>query len=424
VFTKQKVVFVYVIFSVCWIIATDIFIHFFHFGGYMQFVISVSKGGIFVILSGIFLYQMLKKGEQLKKTAEDEQQLSTLINSMPDFVCFKDSKGRWLRVNDFGRKLYQLENIDYCGKTDLELGEIVPFFKEAFELCIRSDEETWKAGTLTRCEESVPTPSGDVKTFDVIKVPLFYEDGERKGLLIIGRDITQQKLAETLLLKKEKLSVLGELAAGIAHEIRNPLTSIKGFMQVMKETKEVNDWYMEIILNELERINQIVSELLVLAKPQSHCYKLFLLSDAVNYVIQLMSHEATLNNVAVSIENATPHALVYGDKNQLIQVFINIMKNAIEAMPKGGTIDLRVWEEDGNINITIADTGIGISKERLEKIGEPFFTLKEKGMGLGLTTSTKIIQEHKGTLEIDSEVGKGTTVHLSLPKYKKEITKG
>jgi two-component system sporulation sensor kinase A len=386
----------------------------------MQFVMDISKGGIFVILSGIFLYQMLKKGEQLKKTAEDEQQLSTLINSMPDFVCFKDSKGRWLRVNDFGRKLYQLENVDYQGKTDRELGEIVPFFKEAFEHCIQSDEETWKVGTLTRCEESVPTPSGEVKTFDVIKVPLFYEDGERKGLLIIGRDITQQKLAETLLLKKEKLSVLGELAAGIAHEIRNPLTSIKGFMQVMKETKEVNDWYMEIILNELERINQIVSKLLVLAKPQSHDYKPFLLSDGMNYVVQLMSHEATLNNVAVSVENAIPHAFVYGDKNQLIQVFINIMKNAIEAMPKGGTIDLRIWEEDENINITIADTGVGISKERLGKIGEPFFTLKEKGVGLGLTTSTKIIQEHKGTLEIDSEVGKGTTVYLSLPKYKKE----
>ncbi len=419
-FTKRKAVLAYFMFSICWIIVTDLFVHFLHLNRYMQFVMDISKGGIFVILSGIFLYQMLKKGEQLKKTAEDEQQLSTLINSMPDFVCFKDSKGRWLRVNDFGRKLYQLENVDYQGKTDRELGEIVPFFKEAFEHCIQSDEETWKVGTLTRCEESVPTPSGEVKTFDVIKVPLFYEDGERKGLLIIGRDITQQKLAETLLLKKEKLSVLGELAAGIAHEIRNPLTSIKGFMQVMKETKEVNDWYMEIILNELERINQIVSKLLVLAKPQSHDYKPFLLSDGMNYVVQLMSHEATLNNVAVSVENAIPHAFVYGDKNQLIQVFINIMKNAIEAMQKGGTIDLRIWEEDENINITIADTGVGISKERLEKIGEPFFTLKEKGVGLGLTTSTKIIQEHKGTLEIDSEVGKGTTIYLSLPKYKKE----
>jgi two-component system, sporulation sensor kinase A len=338
---------------------------------------------------------------------------------MPDFVCFKDSEGRWLRVNDFGRRLYHLENVEYKGKTDRELGEIVPFFKDVFENCFESDEKTWEKGTLTRSEESFQTPDGEIKTFDVIKVPLFEENGARKGLLTIGRDITQQKLAEALLLKKEKLSVLGELAAGIAHEIRNPLTSMKGFIQVVQETRQVNDTYINIILSELERINQIVSELLVLAKPQSHDYKPFFLSDVIGYVVNLIGHEATLNDVYISLENTMPQACIYGDKNQIIQVFINIMKNSIEAMPDGGTIHLRVWKENQTIHITISDTGVGISKERLQKIGEPFFTLKEKGMGLGLTTSTKIVQEHKGTIEIESEVGKGTTVHLSFPAYEK-----
>lgn len=123
--------------------------------------------------------------------------------------------------------------------------------------------------------------------------------------------------------------------------------------------------------------------------------------------------------IYISLENNIPQACIYGDKNQIIQVFINIMKNSIEAMPDGGTIHLRVWKENQTIHITISDTGIGISKERLQKIGEPFFTLKEKGMGLGLTTSMKIVQEHKGTIEIESEVGKGTTVHLSFPAYEK-----
>lgn len=383
----------------------------------VQIMISIGKGGLFVLLSAFFLYRLMEKSKQLKKTAEDEQQLSTLINSMPDFVCFKDSEGRWLSVNDFGRKLYHLEDVDYYGKTDLDLGEIVPFFKEAFEYCVKTDEEAWRKATMTRAEESFMVPSGEIKTFDVIKVPLFDENGERKGLLTIGRDITQQKVAETLLLKKEKLSVLGELAAGIAHEIRNPLTSIKGFMQMVKETREVKEAYIDIILDELERINQIVSELLVLAKPQSHCYKPFLLGDAIDYVVHLISHEALLNGVNISIDNNASSVVVHGEKNQLIQVFINIMKNAIEAMPKGGSLDLRVWREENEVHVTIADTGIGISKERLEKIGEPFFTLKEKGMGLGLTTSTKIIHEHKGTIKIDSEVGKGTIVHVSLPIY-------
>jgi two-component system sporulation sensor kinase A len=386
----------------------------------MYLMISVAKGGIFILLSTIFLYQMLTKSEQLQKTAENEQQLSTLINSMPDFVCFKDSEGRWLRVNDFGRRLYHLENVEYKGKTDRELGEIVPFFKEAFENCIESDKKAWEKRTLTRYEESFQTPDGEIKTFDVIKVPLFEENGERKGLLTIGRDITQQKLAEALLLKKEKLSVLGELAAGIAHEIRNPLTSMKGFIQIMRETRQVNDTYIDIVLSELERINQIVSELLVLAKPQSYDYKPFFLSDVIGYVVNLIGHEATLNNVYISVENAVPQACIFGDKNQIIQVFINIIKNSIEAMPDGGTIHLRVWKEEQTIHVTISDTGVGISKERLQKIGEPFFTLNEKGMGLGLTTSTKIMQEHKGTLDIESEVGKGTTVHLTFPACQKK----
>jgi two-component system, sporulation sensor kinase A len=420
VFTKLKIIIFYLLFSICWIIATDITIHFFPFNRDMYLMISVAKGGIFILLSTIFLYQMLTKSEQLQKTAENEQQLSTLINSMPDFVCFKDSEGRWLRVNDFGRRLYHLENVEYKGKTDRELGEIVPFFKEAFENCIESDKKAWEKRTLTRYEESFQTPDGEIKTFDVIKVPLFEENGERKGLLTIGRDITQQKLAEALLLKKEKLSVLGELAAGIAHEIRNPLTSMKGFIQIMRETRQVNDTYIDIVLSELERINQIVSELLVLAKPQSYDYKPFFLSDAIGYVVNLIGHEATLNNVYISVENAVPQACIFGDKNQIIQVFINIIKNSIEAMPDGGTIHLRVWKEEQTIHVTISDTGVGISKERLQKIGEPFFTLNEKGMGLGLTTSTKIMQEHKGTLDIESEVGKGTTVHLTFPACQKK----
>jgi two-component system, sporulation sensor kinase A len=420
VLTKRTIVFIFIIFSIGWITLTDLFIHYLGVNGYVRLAIDIGKGGIFIVISSVFLYLMLKKREQYKKMFEDEQQLSTLINSMPDFVCFKDHQGRWLRVNDFGRKLYHLENVDYVGKTDRELGEFVPFFQDTFEYCMESDEETWKAGKLSRFEESFMTPNGELKTFDVIKVPLFYENGERKGLLTIGRDITQQKLAESLLLKKEKLSVLGELAAGIAHEVRNPLTSIKGFIQMMQQTKRIEEAHIQIVLDELERINQIISELLVLAKPQSHYYKPFPLHEAVNYVMNLIGHEAMLNNIGITLTDGTSRPFIYGDKNQLIQVFINIMKNSIEAMPKGGTIDLVISETKDKIKIIIKDTGNGIPKERLSKIGEPFFTLKEKGMGLGLTTSTKIIQEHKGMLEIDSEVGKGTKVSIILPRYLEE----
>ncbi|WP_183250393.1 ATP-binding protein [Anoxybacillus tengchongensis] len=412
-------VFAYVIVSIIWIILTDLYVEKLPIPPHIAPYVQTLKGSLFVILSAVFMYIALRKHRQLKQMAESEQELLTLIHAMPDFVSFKDGQGRWLRVNEFGLKLYGLEHVDYKGKTDAELAEYTPHFREALLYCIDSDEEAWQAKTVTRAEESFAMPNGEMKTFDVIKVPLFYENGKRKGLVVIGRDITQQKIAEQLLLKKEKLSVIGELAAGIAHEIRNPLTSIKGFLQMMKETKEVDERFVQIMLDEIERVNQIVTQLLVLAKPQMKAYKPLALHDVLEYVLGLFTYEAILQNVQMKYEPRTS-AMIYGDKNELIQVFVNIVKNALEAMPKGGKLTISTKDEDDCVYVVIEDTGKGIEQERLKHIGEPFYTLKEKGMGLGLTTSMKIVHEHKGTMQIESEVGKGTRVRMMLPLYKND----
>lgn len=224
-----------------------------------------------------------------------------------------------------------------------------------------------------RTEEAFEIPNGEVKTFDVIKVPVFFDDGSRKALITIGRDITQQKLAEALLIKKEKLSVVGELAAGIAHEIRNPLTSIKGFVQLMKETDRSAIGYANIMLDELERINGIVSEMLLLSKPESEHFRVFSLTEAVKYVMSLTSHEALLKNIDFLYDEQTTNASVYGNKNHLIQVLLNVFKNAIEAMDRPGNIYITIkTAQDNHIFIEVRDEGVGISKDRLEHIGEPF----------------------------------------------------
>ncbi|MGG3998621.1 ATP-binding protein [Anoxybacillus kestanbolensis] len=407
----------YVVVSIVWIVLTDFYVELLPIPPHMKPYVQTFKGAFFVILSAVFMYIALKKHRQLKQMSESEKELLTLIHAMPDFVSFKDGQGRWLRVNDFGLKLYGLEHVDYKGKTDAELAEYTPHFREALLYCIDSDEEAWRAKTVTRAEESFPMPNGEMKTFDVIKVPLFHENGKRKGLVVIGRDITQQKVAEQLLLKKEKLSVIGELAAGIAHEIRNPLTSIKGFLQMMKETKEVDERFVQIMLDEIERVNQIVSQLLVLAKPQMKAYKPLALHDVLEYVVGLFTYEAILQNVQLKYEPRTS-AVVYGDKNELIQVFVNVVKNALEAMPRGGTLTISAKDEADCVYVIVEDTGKGIEQERLKHIGEPFYTLKEKGMGLGLTMSMKIIHEHKGTMQIESKVGKGTRVQIMLPTCK------
>ncbi|MDX8365852.1 ATP-binding protein [Cytobacillus sp. IB215665] len=418
---NKRLVLAYFIGGIVWIFFIDdilILLNIMHDPYALKLVETI----IFIVVSSYLLYSFIKQTEYCKKAEEDENQLSLLINSMPDFVCFKDGEGRWLKVNDFGRDLYHLNEVDYIGKTDADLGVINPFFKEAFDECLKSDNDTWKQAKITRADESFILPNEETKTFDVIKVPLFYDSGERKGLVIIGRDITQQKLTEAMLLKKEKLSVIGEMAAGIAHEIRNPLTGVKGFLQLMGENNTASKDHLSIIMSEMDRINHIVSELLVLSKPQPKKYNPFLLSESLSYVCNITSHEAKEKGIIIDFGNDSYDPTVFGDRNQLIQVFINIVKNAIDAMPRGGRIDISVNNIDQKfVKVIVVDDGIGIPKERLNKIGEPFFTLKEKGMGLGLTISNKIINEHKGTINIKSVVTVGTTVSITLPVYNDHV---
>lgn len=377
---------------------------------------------LLITVTGAIIYIRYQKIRNLFVDMEEEElKMTALIQSMPDFVCFKDGKGRWIRTNDFGLELYQLEETQYIGKTDGELGEANPFFKEAFDYCVISDEETWQKAVTVRCEESFYIPSGELKTFDVIKVPIFYKNGQRKALITIGRDISQQKIAEERLVRQEKLAVAGELAAGVAHEIKNPLTSLKGFVQLMKEAPMLSNENIGIMSSEIDRIHSIVEELLVLSRPRTRLEESLSIHAAIEYVLTIMKHQAMDKSVTLHFEKEeSGKDLVLGDRNQLVQVFINLVKNGIEAMDKGGKLTIRTGDHQSFIKICIEDNGTGISTVDLEQLGQPFFTTKPKGMGLGITICHKIIHEHKGQLLFKSKVNEGTTVQIKLPLYKKE----
>ncbi|MEW9500916.1 ATP-binding protein [Jeotgalibacillus marinus] len=375
---------------------------------------------LLIVMVGFTMFRRYRKEQQLFiEMKEEEVKMTALFQSMPDFVCFKDGEGRWIRMNDFGLALYELENETYIGKTDRDLGLKNPFFKEAFEGCLESDEETWKKAETIRVEEEFYVPSGELKTFDVIKVPMFYKDGSRKALIIIGRDISQQKIVEERLVKQEKLSVSGELAAGIAHEIKNPLTSLKGFVQLMREQPHLSTKNVEIMASEIDRVHSIVEELLVLSKPHKRVQKCFSLQEAMDYVVNVMKHQALLSRVEIIVErSSTESDHVLGDRNKLIQVMINLVKNAIEAMEDGGEMKIRSVKKNEEVWIQIQDEGVGISTEQLNNLAKPFYTTKVKGMGLGLTICNKIIHEHNGQLTIQSELGKGTIVTVKMPIHK------
>ncbi|WP_227939429.1 PAS domain-containing sensor histidine kinase [Alkalihalobacillus deserti] len=500
---------------------------------------------IFVICTAIFIYYLLIKKEKLVTAKKEEHKISSLMNAMVDFVNFKDGEGRWLTCNTFGLELFQLGNVDYKGKKDSELAQYTDFYGDALRYCEISDEETWREGTINRCEETILLPNGKTKTFDTIKVPLFDEKGDREALVVMGRDITERKEAEEQLLvsqmkykslfehspdliymtdlngvvtnsnaqitaisgysideligqpilkfiadqdkdradyafqmvlqtkkacskshvhvkhkngkmlsldctyvpiivnnevigvtgfsrdvtqlietenrlrKAEKLSVVGELAASVAHEIRNPLTALKGFVQLFKMEDNGPDRFYNIMLQELDRINQIVGELLVLSKPQETKFTICNIEEIMEDVIGLLQSQTNLygSELKLEFENSLP--MLDCEANLLKQLFINIIKNATEASAKSITIQIKK-DRDEHLSITIIDDGCGIAEDRINKLGEPFYSSKEKGTGLGLTVSFKIVEEHQGTIQYESEIGKGTTVKVRLPLSKSE----
>ncbi|KIL44079.1 histidine kinase [Jeotgalibacillus alimentarius] len=388
------------------------------------YILIESVVAITLFWLGIMIYKRAQSLRNLFREMEEEEfKMSAMIQSMPDFVCFKDGEGRWIRTNDFGLELYGLKGKHYIGKTDGELGDVNPFFKEAFDYCVMTDEQTWQKGTTDRSEESFYVESGEYKSFDVIKVPIFHKDGSRKALITIGRDISQQKAAEEQLLRREKLSVAGELASGIAHEIKNPLTSLKGYVQLMKENGPLSDERVELMASEIDRIQSITEELLVLSKPELKKQEQFSICDSVEYVINFMKHQAAARNIDIEVNRLqAKDRYVYGDRNQIVQVFINLIKNSIEAIESEGEILIKPAIENKMIQIEIRDSGPGIPEEMFDKISEPFYTTKEKGMGLGLTICHRIVQAHGGILTFENLSEGGTNAIVKLPVYKQEKT--
>jgi two-component system, sporulation sensor kinase E len=235
--------------------------------------------------------------------------------------------------------------------------------------------------------------------------------------LAILHDVTERKEMEDKLRKSDTLNVVGELAAGIAHEIRNPMTALKGFIQLLQgSVKEDFSMYFEVITSELKRIELIITEFLILAKPQAIQYQQQNLKKIIHDTIDLLTPQAALGNIQFVLDAAEELSEIYCEPNQLKQVFINILKNGIEVMSKGGAIHVSInpLPED-MIRVSFRDHGHGIPEDKIKRLGEPFYTTKERGTGLGLMVSYKIIAEHKGRIEVESEEGEGTTFHIYLP---------
>ncbi|MGQ7138154.1 sporulation sensor histidine kinase KinB [Bacillus cereus group sp. Bce030] len=228
--------------------------------------------------------------------------------------------------------------------------------------------------------------------------------------------LNENAILRTEMQKSEKLNIVSELAASVAHEVRNPLTVVRGFIQLLESTEDVkNKDYMRLVLAELDRAEQIISDYLNLARPQIEKKEHICLSAQLIEMTTLMLSFAAMQGVYLQVE-ISESLYTIGDKTKLKQAIMNVVKNGIEAIQGNkGYLKVTAIQKDETIVIRVKDSGVGMTKEQLARLGQPYYSLKEKGTGLGLMVTFSILQAHNGTLEYKSESGKGTEAIIILP---------
>lgn len=247
-----------------------------------------------------------------------------------------------------------------------------------------------------------------------------HKEGDPFGYVITVQDETESQELQLETRLRERLASVGEFAAGMAHEIRNPLTSIRGFMQLLRQRlvdgqMKVETRYADYVLEEIDRANHVVTSFLNLAKPKDETWLLVNVNELLAKMLQLMESQAMLKGVYMTWQFAPNIPLIKGKPEALVQIFLNIATNALQATPKGGSIHILTRKQGGNILVSVQDSGVGMSLEVQSRIFNPFYSTKEGGTGLGLALCQRIIEEHRGEIHVESTIGVGSCFTICLP---------
>lgn len=338
--------------------------------------------------------------------------LGLFFEQAEDAIAVFDLEDRVITVNPSFERLYGWTKEESIGRS---LPLVPPENIEA----ARKRSQLLKQGQSYQLFETTDMrKDGTIFNAQISLSPIFNPDGAVIAASVISRDISYIKENENLIRQSEKLKLVGELAAGVAHEIRNPMTVISGFVQMMNDDKDSPYYeYTKLIQKETERVELILSEFLVLSRPQATQFVSIHLANTLDEIAQFFQYEFQNQSIEFNMNNHYQDIFISGNENQIKQVFINLFRNAMEAMPNGGAITLDVCPSDDNkeIFIGIKDTGCGIPPYVLERIFEPFYTTKTKGTGLGMMIINKIIQDHNGSIKIRSQENIGTEILLSFP---------
>lgn len=333
-----------------------------------------------------------------------------LISSLPVGLIVTDSEGKIILCNQFAEQMASVAENEVVGfAPDDVLGR---------DLALALSEQKIQTVGPVQREILLADIKGDMRTLQLHSRSVADSDGASAGVMLLIQDLSQVKSLEEELRRSERLAALGKMAAGVAHELRNPLSSIKGLAILLKSRFQENSSDQEtadILVQEVERLNRSIGELLDYARPQKLNKDIVRPEEVVHKAVSLIRMDAESMGVQVQIRMEADLPSLQADQDKLNQVFLNLFLNSIQAMEHGGRLDIRLTAQGRNVIFTVKDTGCGVSKEDLPRLFDPYFTTKPEGTGLGLAMSMKIIEEHGGTMTFHSEPDVGTTVVVSLP---------
>ncbi len=359
-----------------------------------------------------------------RKTMEEElrrseSRIRTVVNSMPQGLMVTDKNGKIVQVNKPALDLYGCRSEEeIIGKNGLDFA-----FKQDHELIIREIREAVNEGKTTTFTYTAVRKNGEKFAAEMSVASIIDSSGETIGIVGIFEDITERLKMQEQLIVTDRLASIGELAAGIAHEINNPLTGVVGFSDLLMSRDDLPDDAMEdlsIINKEAVRASQVARNLLTFSRQHPDYKAPVRINDIINTVLQLRAYEQKVNNIEVVTNLDENLPAISANDYQLQQVFINIIVNAEFFMKEAhgrGRLEITTRRKDGKVQISIADDGPGIAPEDLSRIFDPFYTTKEvgQGTGLGLSICYGIIDEHGGRIWAESELNQGATFVMELP---------
>jgi two-component system nitrogen regulation sensor histidine kinase GlnL len=352
-------------------------------------------------------------------TKNKEDFFQNIFDGLPDGIVVLDKSFSILNINHTAETIFKISRKKACGKPS---SEVLPSdMEDTAEKALREER------TIFGDEINPVLKGGDKISIQAVASPLFSEKGSVSGVILQIKDLAGTKFLNKKNIQKSSASVLEGLILGLAHELKNPLSGIKGAAQILLEEKTNEEAVKcaDIIIKEADRLCALLDVLRQLEPFAKEAFELIEIHEILSEILFLESKSSRGKELKF-IENfdlALPP--VSGDRNSLKQVFLNLIKNAADAISKKGTVEISTrWITDyklsgeNAISVEIKDGGIGISKEVIEKIFTPFYTTKKEGSGLGLFLAYQIIAKHGGAIFVESELGKGTVFKVYLPIFK------